>query len=138
MISAHDLEQTARSYLQAARVLNRQGTSYPDASLYLCGYVIEIALKARICRNLGWTGYPETSAEFHNYRTFQTHNLDVLLHLAGGVLENRIKSDPQLWAQWSIAQTWNPEQRYNPVGTRTPADAQGMITEAAKLLKVLI
>ena len=75
MIAIADLEQAARAYLRASRILSRQGHAEYDAAAYLCGYAVEIALKARVCRKLGWAGYPETGAEFQNYRSFQTHNL---------------------------------------------------------------
>ena len=53
MITVSALHGTAREYLRAAKIL-RTRRSY-DASVYLCGYAIEIALKARICRMLKWT-----------------------------------------------------------------------------------
>ena len=63
MIAASDLYSTAREYLPAAKLL-RTGKSY-DVAIYLCGYAVEIALKARICRTLNWVaGFPETQAEF--------------------------------------------------------------------------
>jgi hypothetical protein len=32
-----------------------------DGSVYLCGYSVEIGLKARICRTLKWDGFPSTN-----------------------------------------------------------------------------
>ena len=65
MITLADLHGTAREYLRAAKLL-RTRRSY-DAAVYLCGYAVEIALKARICRTLKWTaGFPETPAEFQD------------------------------------------------------------------------
>lgn len=57
--------------------------------MYLCGYAIEVALKARICRTLNWTGFPETRGEFEGYQScrrpeyasviYYLHNLTLLL-----------------------------------------------------------
>jgi hypothetical protein len=62
-----------------------------DGAIYLCGYAIEVALKARTCRTLGWAEFPETNREFENYRSFRTHDLEVLLNLSG--VRNRILTD---------------------------------------------
>ncbi|MDM8560116.1 hypothetical protein QUF82_14880 [Thiotrichales bacterium HSG14] len=35
-----------------------------DAATALCGYAIELVLKERVCRTLGWTDFPETNGEF--------------------------------------------------------------------------
>jgi hypothetical protein len=136
MISQPDLVTTANSYLRAARLLNRKDSSSPDASVYLCGYAVEIALKARICITLNWPGYPSEKKEFEGYTSFQTHNLGRLLRLSG--VETRIISDPILLIEWSIVLKWNPEQRYNPVGTKTAIDAEDMIEATKKILRVLL
>jgi hypothetical protein len=136
MISSSDLTTTARAYLRAARLLNRKGSGSPDASVYLCGYAVEIALKARTCMTLGWAGYPSDKKDFEGYTSFQTHSLGRLLHLSG--VETRITTDPALLAEWSTVLKWNPEQRYNPIGTKTAADATDMIEATGKVLKVLL
>ena len=136
MISRAELATAARAYLRAARLLNRAGSNSPDAAAYLCGYAVEIALKARICRALDWAGFPESGAEFRGYASFKVHDLDVLLHLSAA--EAAIKTDPRLTTDWSVVQEWNPEQRYNPIGTRTAAQAKDMIEAAARLLEKLL
>ena len=136
MIFIADLEATARSYLRAARLLNRRSSSSPDASVYLCGYAVEIALKARICLTLGWAGCPSSKKEFEGYSSFKTHSLGHLLHLSG--METRFTTDPALWIEWSTAANWDPEQRYNRVGTKTGQDAADMIAATAKILRVLL
>ena len=87
MIALADLRKTARSYLRAAGLLHRSHSH--DAAVYLCGYAVEIALKARICRTLKWTDFPATAGEFQKFRSLQTHDLTTLLKFSG--LENRIK-----------------------------------------------
>ena len=61
-----------------------------DGATYLCGYTVELALKARICKTLKWKGFPSTPNEFNNFKSFRTHDLDVLLALSGA--EQRIKT----------------------------------------------
>jgi hypothetical protein len=85
--------------------------------------------KAKICQILKWPGYPSTGGEFKPYQSFKTHNLDVLLHLTGR--EEFIKTS--LLTEWSAVAQWDPDVRYQAIGTTKEADAQLMIS-AAKLL----
>jgi len=132
MITHTDLVKTARAHLRDARILKRNG-SY-DGAVYLCGYAVEIALKARICRTLKWAGFPSTGAEFQYVKSVQTHIFEALLMFSG--VEARIK--PALALEWTAVNQWAPEQRYNPVGTQTAKDAAEMIAAAERLLKVLL
>jgi hypothetical protein len=104
-----------------------------DGAIYICGYAVEMALKARICDTLDWSGYPSTRSEFQDYQTFRTHNLNVLLRLSG--IEDRIKVE--FATQWPIVSIWNPEARYLTVGTTSEQDAMLMIEATLALLRVL-
>ena len=134
MISTADLRSTAREYLRAAKLL-RTRRSY-DAAVYLCGYAVEIALKARICRTLKWTtGFPETNAEFQEKGPLlKTHNLRMLLEYT--TLRSLV--DSRLLREWSEVIAWSPEQRYNPIGTKTITDIDSMIAATQKLLRILL
>ena len=137
MIAISDLDSTAREYLRAAKLL-RTRRSY-DASVYLCGYAVEIALKARICRYLKWTtGFPETGKEFGLKANLKTHDLEALLEYTG--LQHRVLSPSSngVLGDWSVVIKWSPEQRYNPKGTKTFADANNMITSTQILLRILL
>ncbi len=137
MISIADLHSTAREYLRAAKLL-RTRRSY-DAAVYLCGYAVEIALKARICRTLKWTGgFPETPAEFRLKGNLKTHDLETLLDYTG--LQDRVRSASStgFFTDWSVVNKWNPEQRYNPRGTKTLLEADSMIASTQILLRVLL
>ena len=131
MISASDLRKIARARLTDARALLR-ARRY-DGSIYLCGYAVELALKHRICRTLGWNDFPATSAEFKAYQSFRTHDLDVLLHLSGQ--EANIKK--QALADWSTAAEWDPEVRYRSIGSASKEDAELMIKATTAILRVL-
>lgn len=65
MIATADIRKIARGRLKDARIL-LDGKRF-DGALYLCGYAVELALEARICRTLKWDGYPETRSEFQEY-----------------------------------------------------------------------
>ncbi len=81
MLAIRDLQKIARARLRDAEVLLRARRF--DGSIYVCGYAVEIGLKARICRTLRWAGFPDSKTEFQGYASFRTHDLDVLLHLSG-------------------------------------------------------
>lgn len=131
MISRKELRKRAKAKLKDAEILflNRRF----DGSVYLCGYVIELALKSRTCRTLKWTDFPENNNEFKNYQSFKTHNLDILLTLSG--LESKIKLLHTI--DWNNVNQWNPEMRYGPIGTITRTEANDMITSTKNLLKIL-
>jgi len=127
VLTRKDLQQIATARLRDAKALLK--TRRFDGGVYLCGYAVEIALKARICRTIGWEYWPEKG----EYRTFLTHNLDVLLNLSGR--ETRVKSS--FAVQWSIVAQWNPESRYSPAGKATETALVEMIAATEDLLKVL-
>src|SRR5687768_15206394 len=116
VISIEDLRAIAKARLNDATVLFTN--QRPDGALYLCGYAVELALKARICMTLNWSGFPEKRSEFENFTSFRTHKLDVLLALSGQ--EQSIKSE-HLWA-WSAVASWDTEARYRPVGRTEQID----------------
>lgn len=87
-----------------------------DGCVYLCGYVIEFALKACICQTLSITAYPDN-------RAFLTHDFDELRLLAGLQEQINIWSG-QLLGNWSVATDWKPEWRYQRKGTYEHGQAQ--------------
>jgi HEPN domain-containing protein len=131
MISGTELRRIARARLRDSEVLFDAGRY--DGAVYLCGYAVELALKARICRVLNWMGFPSTRAEFASYQSFRTHSLDVLLTLSGW--EQRIKS--RYPTEWSVVADWDPELRYAAVGSATGQDAREMIESARILVRFL-
>jgi HEPN domain-containing protein len=131
MITVADLRKLARARLKDARSL--LSAKRFDGAIYIGGYVVEIALKARICRTLRWTEFPETRKEFESLTTFRTHDPDVLLALSGR--EQRTKTSHL--AEWSVLGTWEPEARYRKVGSATKDDAELLVSSAEILLKAL-
>jgi HEPN domain-containing protein len=131
VISAPDLRAIAAARLEDARVLLAAGRF--DGAAYLCGYAVELALKARICETLGWSGFPETSKEFQPYQSLRTHSLEVLLTFTGQ--QHSVKAN--YLAEWSTVAAWDPESRYKPIGIVAETEAQRMINSATKLQEVL-
>lgn len=114
MPTRDELKRLARTRLEEAKALYASGLY--DGSRYLAGYVVELALKARICKLLDLSDYPEKG---DISRSFKTHNLDDLLRLAGlqrKFEEARVRS-PDLLTAWSVVTTWSETLRYQPVGT---------------------
>jgi HEPN domain-containing protein len=131
MISRSDLRRIAQARLQDARALRDRGRY--DGAVYLCGYAVEVALKARICQTLRWPGFPSTNREFEGKQSFRTHDLDLLLNLTA--VEAMVRS--RYAAEWSIVSKWMPEQRYEVAGSTTRSGADDMIAAAGTLVRVL-
>ena len=127
MLKTQELDDIAKARLDDAEVLFKAGRH--DGAVYLCGYAVELGLKAKICKTLSWSGYPSTKAEFQNLQSLKTHSLDVLLTLSG--VEAKVKTN--CLKEWSAVAAWEPEVRYKPVGSATPGDAKLMI-ESTKIL----
>ena len=132
MIDVAKLRKIARARLNDAIAL-RKARRY-DGAVYVCGYAVEVALKARVCKHLRWAGYPASGKEFENYKSFKTHNFDTLLTLTG--VELMIKTKHM--AEWSGVAIWEPEMRYREVGSATQQDAEAMIDAARTLLSKLL
>jgi len=111
MPTRDEFKELAKLRLQEAETLFQAGLY--DGAAYLCGYVIEFALKARICKLLGVDEYPASGTLKSAYAV---HNFDQLLLLAG--LKNKLDpANVELYTNWSIATPWTPEMRYTPKGT---------------------
>ena len=131
MLLPSHLREMSQKKLDDAVYLYR--LSRYDSSIYLCGYAIELALKARICDNLRWNWFPSESGEFSGYRSLQTHDLNVLLDFSG--VQGRVRSE--FSGAWEIAETWNPELRYLPAGSADEVDCLDMIEAVALLMEVI-
>lgn len=97
-----EIGQKARQYLQDAQILINE-RRYEGAA-YLLGYVIELSLKKAICKSLDWQEYPPGN-KWDTYKTFKSHNLDILLSLSGK--EKKIRKN--LFTEWTSVSQWNPE-----------------------------
>ena len=119
-----EIDEIVNARLTDAEVLLE--ASRFDGSVYLCGYGVELFLKAQICKTLKWNEYPMSG----KFSSFRTHDLDVLLQLTG--LEQKVKAD--YMNEWSTVAQWNPEARYKPVGTVSGDEAKAMLDSAKELI----
>ena len=130
MIAPKVLKSICRARLSDAKVLLK--AKRYDGAVYICGYVVELALKARICHTLRWAGFPETRHEFRDFQSLRTHDLEILLRFSG--IEPRIKG--KYFTQWSAVLNWDPDKRYR-AGQTSEQKASDMIASAAKLLRAI-
>jgi hypothetical protein len=130
LISIKELEELYKHRLEDVK--NLYDTGRYDGAFYLLGYVLEIALKRRICITLSWDGYPNAKKEFENFTSFRTHDLDNLLHLSG--VEKKILEELP-WA-WSAFNDWSPEVRY-VMQRRDSQDVSKMLLALEALLRDL-
>lgn len=125
-----DIKKIAKSKLKDAEILFNNKRY--EGAVYICGYAVELGLKSQVCKKLRWSEYPP-GHNFHKYKTFKTHDLDILLSLTGkeGIIKTKYFTD------WSTVVTWNPETRYSATGNISKVDAQNMIQSTKILLKQL-
>lgn len=128
VISIAELGVLSLARLEDAKVLI--AASRNEGAVYVCGYAIELALKKRVCVTLGWIEYPDDGKGTDKYKTFKTHDLEILLHLSG--VESVVKT--KYLAEWSVVVSWNPEIRYSSAKQN---NAQAMIESTEKLLQIL-
>ena len=144
MLTVKQLREIARERIKDAEALF--GAERYEGAMYICGYAVEIALKARICRTLRWPDYPQTNHEWSQNRKFsqfKTHSLSFLLSYSGR--EDLIKT--QHGAEWDLIDAWDPNSRYKPSSlsgrgskgahAKLRADARQLIDSARILLKAL-
>lgn len=120
MIKYADLKGLADIRLQEAKVLYRN--KMYDGAAYLCGYVVEVALKARICKVLNIKEYPD---EGNNKSIFSSHDFD-RLKLLSGLQDVITLKKKRLFTNWSLLTQWKPERRYDPVGTHNYKEVNQM------------
>jgi len=119
MATRRELQKLACLRLREAEALF--GAGCYDGCAYLCGYVVELGLKAAICAAFGMNEYPETMLR----GGLRTHDLDELKVVAG--MEQVFSAKSVRIAFWSAASEWKPERRYEPDGTYDEAAAKRML-----------
>ncbi len=124
MITRNELKKLARARLKETKTLFNDGLY--DGTCYLAGYVVELALKARICKVLDLTEYLETG---EISRSFKTHRLDDLVRLAGlhRKFEQAKMNNPNFLNNWAVISDWSEQFRYNPLGTSSEQLAREVI-----------
>src|SRR6266567_4751723 len=128
MINIGELKTLAQARIGDAAALLRLRRFH--GAVYLSGYAIELALKARICATLNWPGFPLKGKEFEGLSSFKTHDLEILLHLSGR--EDHVKTN--FTADWSVIAQWDPEVRYRPIERAHDKKLASPMVKSAKVL----
>lgn len=107
-LNRQSLQELARIRLREAKVLLKGG--YYDGAYYLCGYVIECALKACIARHTKRYDFPEKKTVIESY----THDLEKLVKVAEmwPALDEEMDRDPDFADNWDVVKDWHENSRY--------------------------
>jgi len=120
----NELKKMATTRLAESKALINSGLF--DGACYLAGYVVELALKARICKLLDIDLYPDKGKISSAYKI---HDLADLIILAG--LENKFKTakhnNVNLDINWSVIASWSEQYRYSSIGTNPKERAEEII-----------
>ena len=127
MLAKTDLQLLAETRLREAKVLKRN--KLYDGAAYLCGYVVELSLKAAICSRLNINEYPDSG---DLKKIFSSHEFDRLLLLAGLRDEISLTNSKKLFDNWSLLTDWKPERRYLPIGSYSESDVKAMLDALTK------
>ena len=131
MLTVAELRAISASRLEEAQTLLDAG--HYDGVVYLCGYAVELALKARICETLNWVGFPSTNREFRDLQSFRTHDLNILLRLSGQ--ESRLlQSMPNIW---QAVKAWNPELRYQIPGNASRSATVTLLSQVRRIVEAI-
>ncbi|MEL7665608.1 MAG: HEPN domain-containing protein [Methanosarcina mazei] len=98
-----------------------------DGAYYLSGYVIELALKACIAKQVKQYDFPDKDAVSESY----THKLKDLLKATGLAqkFNTAIEKNRQLGENWAIAVNWSEEKRYTKNDKQTAEAMFDAITD---------
>jgi hypothetical protein len=123
MPSRTEFKEISKTRLKEVKVLFRNHLY--DGAKYLSGYVIEAALKARICKILD-SDYPETG---EIAKSFLTHKFDSLIKLGGlkKSLEDISNSNINFKTNWSLATSWSETFRYKPIGSSSQTEVEDVL-----------
>ncbi len=123
MPSRTDLIEISKTRLKEVKAL--YDAELFDGAKYLAGYVVETAIKARICKVLD-SEYP---VKGDISKSFKTHVIDDLIKLGGlqNQLDNKLAESVKFKANWSLITTWSVADRYNPIGTDSKQEVDDIL-----------
>jgi hypothetical protein len=118
-----DFERLADSRLREAQMLAQAG-GY-DGAVYLAGYTIECALKARIARQTQAEEFPDLKKVQASY----VHDLNALVGVAGLGAELDSTADAVLLRDWALVSQWKEDDRYRTGASEIEARDRLIATE---------
>jgi hypothetical protein len=123
-LNRSDFQELAELHLQHANaLLDAQLYSY-----YMCGYVVECALKACICKKTNqFDFYPRPDQA----RDAWTHKYAKLIGLADVVkkLDDDRRADVTLNIYWNTVEGWSENSRYEPSGKKEAEDLLAAVSD---------
>lgn len=104
-----DFKSLAEIRLSEAKTLLDNGMY--DGAYYLCGYVVEFALKACIAKKTNQYDFPPNQKTANQ---IYSHKFDDLLGAAGLKVQfhEDLEKDKDLEINWNIVSPWNESSRY--------------------------
>lgn len=132
MLSQSQIDQLAKSRLLEAEALLDAG-SFADGAVYLCGYAVELGLKAAILRTR-LTGFPGELEEFKLFEEVKTHDLEKLLKVLD---DSALTNDKEFFIAWQNVKNWRSELRYRPIGEATNETGRETVIAARVILNRL-
>ncbi len=114
-----DFQKLAELHLQHAKALQNAGLD--SGAYYICGYVVECALKACICsrtNQFDFYVHPRVASKAWS------HEFGKLIEVSGLEEEFRAarQSDRVLDVNWKTVEDWSEDSRYEPRGQREAED----------------
>jgi hypothetical protein len=123
-VNRSDFQQLAEDYLRHAQALLDAGL-YSGAH-YMCGYVIECALKACICKRTNqYDFYPKDAQKAW------THKFKDLIGFAdvAETIEDDRRADGTLNIYWKVVEGWSEHSRYKPFGQKEAEDLLAAVSD---------
>jgi len=109
-----DIEVLAESKLEDAKCLLANGRY--DGAYYLAGYVIELLLKASVCKTLGiddFFTFDSNKAKQEIYKPYKAHDYKQLLLFSGLYRDFENESNTASFKfHWSVVILWDENSRY--------------------------
>jgi hypothetical protein len=114
-----------------------------DSAFYLAGYVVELLLKAKVCKNLGIEDFfdfgttNQKKLKNEAYKPFKVHDYEQLIVLSGLYPEFEIGlKDANFKANWSIVSKWSEDCRY--LTGRTGTEVEEFVTSIREISKWIL
>jgi hypothetical protein len=112
-VNRSDFQELAELHLQHATAL--LDAELYSGAYYICGYVVECALKACICKRMNQFDFHPSPEES---RAAWSHDFEKLIRAAE--LESELKAaraaDLDLDVKWESVENWSPNSRYERHG----------------------
>jgi hypothetical protein len=125
-VNRSDFQELAELHLQHAKALLDAGLD--SGAYYMCGYVVECALKACICKKTNqFDFYPKRE----EYNKAWTHNFKNLAAVSGLQSEFDLarNADTILNINWKEVEDWSEDSRYEPKGRQAAVDLFAAVSD---------